>query len=201
MVALTLDACGGAFDADLVRFLVEHRIPATIFATKLWLDRNPEGVAILKRHAELFDIEDHGAKHVPAVIGAGRRVYGIAGNPDVEHLREEVLQGAKAIEQATGTKPLWYRGATALYDPLAILDIEAMGYRIAGFSLNADAGATLSKSEIVARIRAAKSGDILIAHMNKPRSDTAEGLAEGLSGLLAKGFRFIRLRDAAVVSG
>jgi peptidoglycan/xylan/chitin deacetylase (PgdA/CDA1 family) len=200
VVALTLDACSGTFDADLVRFLVEHRIPATIFATRRWLERNPQGTAILTRHPDLFDIEDHGANHVPAVIGAGRRVYGIAGNPDVEHLREEVSEGAQAIERATGSKPRWYRGATALYDPQAIGDIEAMGYRIAGFSLNADAGATLSRPEIVARIRAARSGDILIAHMNKPRSDTAEGLAEGLSELLAKGFRFVLLRDERVVS-
>jgi peptidoglycan/xylan/chitin deacetylase (PgdA/CDA1 family) len=200
VVALTLDACSGAFDADLVRFLVERRIPATVFATRRWLERNPEGTAMLTHHPDLFDIEDHGANHVPAVVGAGRRVYGIAGSPDVEHLREEVLQGAQAIERATGSKPLWYRGATALYDPQAIGDIEAMGYRIAGFSLNADAGATLSAPEIVARIRAARSGDILIAHMNRPRSATAEGLAEGLSELLAKGFRFVLLRDEKVVS-
>lgn len=200
VVALTLDACGGAFDAGLVRFLVEHRIPATVFATRKWLERNPEGTAILKQHADLFDVEDHGANHVPAVIGAGRRVYGIAGNPDVEHLREEVSQGAEAIEEATGSKPRWYRGATAFYDPQAIADIEAMGYRIAGFSLNADAGATLKKAEIVARIRTARNGDILIAHMNRPRSDTAEGLAEGLTELQAKGFRFVLLRDETVVS-
>src|SRR5262249_60842062 len=98
---------GAACDAGLVRFLVEHGIPATVFATRKWLERNPEGTAILKQHADLFDIEDHGANHVPAVIGAGRRVYGIAGNPDVEHLREEVSQGAEAIEEATGSKPRW----------------------------------------------------------------------------------------------
>ena len=200
VVALTLDACGGAFDGDLMRFLVEHRIPATVFATRKWLERNPEGTAMLKQHADLFDIEDHGANHVPAVIGAGRRVYGIAGSPDVEHLREEVALGAEAIEQATGSWPRWYRGATAFYDPQAIENIEAMGYRIAGFSLNADAGATLSKAEIVARIRAARNGDILIAHMNRPRSDTAEGLAEGLEELQARGFRFVLLRDETVVS-
>jgi peptidoglycan/xylan/chitin deacetylase (PgdA/CDA1 family) len=186
VVALTLDACGGAFDADLVRFLIEHRIPATIFATRRWLERNPEATAILTAHPDLFDIEDHGANHVPAVIGVGRRVYGIAGNADVEHLRQEVSQGAQAVEQATGSKPRWYRGATALYDPQAVGDIEAMGYRIAGFSVNADAGATLSASAI--------------AHVNRPRSATAEGLAQGLSELQARGYRFVLLRDESVVA-
>jgi len=200
VVALTLDACGGAFDADLVRFLIEHRIPATIFATRRWLERNAEATAILTANPDLFDIEDHGANHVPAVIGHGRRVYGIAGNADVEHLRQEVSQGAQAVEQATGSKPRWYRGATALYDPQAVGDIEAMGYRIAGFSVNADAGATLSASAVAARIRAARSGDILIAHMNRPRSATAEGLAQGLSELQARGYRFVLLRDQSVVA-
>jgi peptidoglycan/xylan/chitin deacetylase (PgdA/CDA1 family) len=200
VVALTLDACTGTFDAELVRFLIERRIPATVFATRRWLDRNPEGLAVLVQHADLFDVEDHGANHVPAVIGAGRRVYGILGNADEAHLREEVVQGAEAVERLTGSRPQWYRGATAIYDPKAIGDIEAMGYRIAGFSLNADAGATLSKAAIAARVRGARSGDILIAHMNRPRSDTAEGLAEGLDELLARGFRFVLLRDTQVVS-
>jgi len=200
VVALTLDACGGAYDAALVRFLVEHRIPATVFATRRWLDRNPEGTATLLRHPDLFDIEDHGANHVPAVIGSDRRVYGIAGNPDAEHLRAEVSQGAEAVARATGARPLWYRAATAVYDREAVSDIEAMGYRIAGFSLNADAGATLSAAEVAARVRASRNGDILIAHMNRPRSDTAEGLAEGLSDLQARGFRFVLIRDEKVVS-
>ena len=47
------------FDAELIHFLIVHRIPATIFATKKWLDRNPAGVALLKQHADLFEIEDH----------------------------------------------------------------------------------------------------------------------------------------------
>ena len=32
------------------------------------------------------------------MIGAGRRVYGILGEPDVAHLRQEVVQGVRAIE-------------------------------------------------------------------------------------------------------
>jgi peptidoglycan/xylan/chitin deacetylase (PgdA/CDA1 family) len=115
-VALTLDACSGAFDEELIDFLVRNRIPATVFATKRWLDRNPGGVLILKNHLDLFDIEDHGENHIPPVIGAGRRVYGIPSEPDVLHLRREVLDGAQAIENMTGVAPHWYRGATAEYD-------------------------------------------------------------------------------------
>ncbi|MDH2919366.1 MAG: hypothetical protein PXX73_09260, partial [Sideroxydans sp.] len=107
-IALTLDACSGKFDGDLIRFLVYRRIPATIFATKRWLDANPVGQDIIESHLDLFEMEDHGEKHIPAVIGAGKKVYGIAGEPDLIHLRREVTAGAAAVEAATGIAPHWY---------------------------------------------------------------------------------------------
>ncbi|WP_168224654.1 polysaccharide deacetylase family protein [Rhodoferax aquaticus] len=192
-IALTLDACSGAFDDDLIEFLIRNRIPATLFATKKWLLKNPQGVAIIKAHLDLFDVEDHGENHIPAVIGAGRKVYGIAGEPDLLHLRQEVSEGAKAITEMIGVPPHWYRGATAEYDPQAIAEIERMGFGIAGFSINADSGATLRKPAVEERLRHVKGGDVIIAHMNKPASDTAEGLSTGLLQLLRNGLVFVRL--------
>lgn len=192
-VALTLDACSGAFDQDLILFLIQQRIPATIFATTKWIRRNPKGMALLKAHLDLFDLEDHGENHVPAVIGAGRKVYGIPGEPDMLHLRREVIEGAEAIEEATGVPPHWYRGATGEYDQKAADEIRRLGYKIGGFSVNADEGATLGITAIENRMRHVRSGDVIIAHMNKPRGQTAEGLEPSLLELLKRGFVFVRL--------
>lgn len=192
-IALTLDACSGQYDADLIDFLVSHRIPATIFATKRWLDKNPLGLSVIKQHLDLFDVEDHGANHIPAIIGAGKTIYGIPGEPDILHLRREVEAGASAVEAATGIAPHWYRGATAEYDAQSVKEIEKLGYKIAGFSVNADAGATSSKLAIEKKLARIKEGDVIIAHMNKPASDSAEGLSAGLTHLLKNGFVFVRL--------
>ena len=202
-VALTLDACSGKFDDDLIAFLITNRIPATIFATKKWLLKNPTGVAVIKAHLDLFDVENHGENHIPAVIGKGKKVYGIPGEPDIVHLRREVSEGARAITEIIGVAPHWYRGATAEYDAPAVDEIERMGYRIAGFSLNADSGATLGRKAIVKRLKNVKSGDVIIAHMNKPASDSAEGLSVGLLELLREKYVFVRLDqvDLAVVTG
>jgi peptidoglycan/xylan/chitin deacetylase (PgdA/CDA1 family) len=194
-VALTLDACSGAFDDELILFLLRNRIPATIFATQKWLLKNPHGLAMLKANLDLFDIEDHGENHIPAIVGAGRKVYGIPGQPDILHLRREVQAGARAIEHATGVPPHWYRGAAAEYDQQAADEIRRMGYKIAGFSVNADAGATLRRQQILAQLRHVHSGDVIIAHMNKPHSDTAEGLSTGLIEILRRGLVFVRLDE------
>ncbi len=198
VVALTLDACGGGFDVALANFLIAHRIQTTIFATRRWLRRNPDALAILKAHADLFDIEDHGANHIPAVIGADRSVYGLAGFANLKQLRREVSGGADAVKAATGIAPRWYRGATGEYDPDALKAIEAMGYKVAGFSVNADNGATLARKQIVGRLKKVRSGDIIIAHLNKPASDTGKGMAEGLQRLLDQGFRFVKLNGSEV---
>jgi len=197
-LALTLDACSGKYDDDLLQYLIRNRIPATIFATKKWLDRNPFGLSVIKSNLDLFDVEDHGENHIPAVIGTGKKVYGIPGEPDIVHLRREVLEGARAIEAATGVAPRWYRGATAEYDAQAIEEIDKLGYRIAGFSVNADAGATLKRDAIEERLKHVRAGDIIIAHMNKPDSDSAEGLATALTQLLRQEFVFVRLDQVEI---
>jgi peptidoglycan/xylan/chitin deacetylase (PgdA/CDA1 family) len=197
-VALTLDACGGGYDAELIDSLVALRVPATIFVTRKWLQRNPRGAAELLAHPDLFDLEDHGAAHVPAVLGAGRRVYGLAGAADRAQLQREVVGGAQAIQALTGRSPRWFRGATAVYDRESMQAIHALGYRIAGFSVNADAGATLPRAAIEARLRAVRPGDVVIAHMNKPAGATAEAFAAVLPRLQARGLRFVRLSQVGM---
>ena len=105
IAALTLDACSGEYDARMMAFLIEHKIPATLFVTKRWLDKNPAAFAEIKSHPELFEIETHGARHIPAVVGKDRHVFGIAGSPDLEHLKQEVAGGAQAVEKLGVTKP------------------------------------------------------------------------------------------------
>lgn len=198
-IALTLDACSGSFDEDLILFLIRNRIPTTIFATEKWLLKNPKGVSLLKAHLDLFDIEDHGENHIPAVIGKGRKVYGIPGEPDILHLQREVIEGAHAVQNITGVPPHWYRGATAEYDQKASDEIRRMGYKIAGFSVNADEGATLKTKQITERLSHVHGGDVIIAHMNKPRSDTAEGLSSGIIDILKKGLVFVRLDQVDLI--
>ena len=195
-VALTLDACTGGTDKRILDVLVENRIAATIFVTARWLKRNPETLAVFKAHPDLFELEDHGRDHVPAIDRA-TSVYGIKAAGSPEAVFSEVDGGAAAMMVAGLAKPHWFRGATAKYSPDAIAQIEAMGYRIAGYSLSGDGGSLLGAKVTAHRIANARDGDVIIAHINQPSHAAGAGVAEGILALKKKGFAFVLLRDAA----
>lgn len=195
-IALTFDACMGEADERILSTLVNERIPATIFVTARWLKRNPKAVAVFLQNPDLFELENHGAKHIPA-IDKPVLVYGIAsaGSPDA--VRQEVEGGAAAMLASGIPAPRWFRGSTAKYDLSAIGQIRAMGYRIAGYSVNGDGGSLLGAMVTEKRISSAKDGDVVISHINQPTHAAGEGVAKALVDLKAKGTEFVRLQDVA----
>ncbi len=191
-LALTLDACSGETDQRILDTLIALSIPATIFASGLWLPRNAAALATLRAHPDLFTIENHGERHLPPVLGT-RRIFGLtpAGTPAA--IAREVATGADLIERATGTRPRWYRAATGLYSPAALPIITDLGVAIAGYSLNADQGAALPAAAVARRLAAARSGDIIVAHLNQPHRASGAGVAAGLAALHEAGVSFVRL--------
>ncbi|MBZ9654260.1 polysaccharide deacetylase family protein [Phyllobacterium lublinensis] len=193
-VALTLDACSGQTDLRILNMLVENRIPATIFVTGRWLRRNAGSLALMKAHPDLFELENHGLDHVPAIDNQPT-MFGLRTAGSLAAVRAEIEGGEKAMTTATLTKPAWYRDATARYSNDAITLAHQMGYRVAGYSLNADAGASLLAGQVEKRIAAARDGDVIIAHINQPTRASGEGVVKGILALKQKGFRFVRLED------
>ncbi len=188
-VALTLDACPGAFDERLARFLTDNSIAATIFLTSLWIRRNPAGLAFLLEHRDLFSLQNHGDRHLPAILGT-RPIYGLKPAGSLDAIRNEVALGSDSIIAASGNAPKWYRGAAALYSSEALPAIRQMGFGIAGFSLNADAGASLSAVSTAARIAKARAGDVIIGHINQPFRPSGAGIAAGVVALKSQGMAF-----------
>lgn len=195
---LTLDACGSengtGFDENLINFLIENNIPATLFLSGKWINKNYDTAVSLSQN-NLFKIENHGTNHVPACLNA-MTVYGIKGTASKEELLYEVCHNASKIEEITGRKPSWFRSGTAYYDRAAIdIITKELGIMIAGFSISADEGATLSEEKVYANVMKAKPGYIIIAHMNHPESRTFYGLKTAISELLREGFVFKVLPD------
>ena len=190
-VALTLDACDSKTDMRIIALFRELRIPATLFVTNRWLHGNATLAADLASDP-LFSLEAHGVRHKPASV-AGWPAYGIPGTESIAALVDEVENNARAIAAVTGKRPHWYRSGTAFYDDVALLVIHDLGFSVAGFSINADQGATLSSKTVAQRLLSAKDGDILLLHVNRPKSGTFEGLKEALPKMEAAGIQFVGL--------
>jgi len=196
-VALTFDGCPGGFDDRIASALAAACIPATLFLTDVWMRRNPAGLAFFLAHRDLFAIQNHGARHIPPILGSGT-LYGLPVAGDLATVRQEVQGGADAIQAATGTAPRWYRAAAARYSPAVLPVIRDMGFAIAGFSLAADLGASLPAHAVEARIAAASNGDVVLAHINQPHRPSGAGVVAGVLALQRRGARFVQLDQTAV---
>ncbi|MBL8993203.1 MAG: polysaccharide deacetylase family protein [Spirochaetia bacterium] len=198
-VVLTFDACGGpggwGYDEALIQTLCREKIPATLFITALWASRNSNTFAALKTNA-LFEIENHGASHRP-LSASGQSIYGLLGTPSLDEARREVQGGAAFIQKETGRRPKFFRPAALYFENETSALVEKLGYRIAAFSVNGDAGASFSPAQVKKTLLAAKTGDIVIFHMNHPEGGTAQGIREALENSAGNGFRFVRLSDVS----
>lgn len=193
-VALTFDACGGGYDGSIIALLRELGVPATLFLAGPWLNAHPAEAADLAADP-LFEIANHGARHRPASV-TGRAAYGIRGTRSVAEFVDEVESNARRLAALTGVRPRFYRAATLFCDEVAVRIAADLGQTVAGCSVAADAGATLPAPAVARNLLAARNGDILLLHMNKPKAGSGAGLRSALPELLRRGVRFARLSDA-----
>jgi peptidoglycan/xylan/chitin deacetylase (PgdA/CDA1 family) len=198
VVALTLDACGSendSLDWKLITFLCQQHIPATLFLAGRWMGKFPQAAQWLARHP-LFDIQNHGQNHKPASV-SGQSVYGIQGTTSPQDLAREVFQNAWKIFSLTGRWPRFFRPGTAYWDAPAVNWVRSWGMQPLGFSILGDAGASYSAKQVHDAVSKASAGDIIIAHMNHPEKQTAQGLMSALPGLRQKGYQFVKLSDVS----
>lgn len=197
LIALTFDACGSSrgmkFDRELIQFLEQEKVPATLFINARWIEQNRKEFDRLATNS-LFEIANHGFSHKPASV-TGKSVYGISGTRDAGELLDEIELNARRIAELTGKRPRFYRSGTAYYDEIAVKIAAELQHDVAGFTLLGDAGATYTRHQVKSALLSAKPGDIAILHFNHPESGTASGVMDAIPELKRRGFRFVRLSD------
>lgn len=194
-IALTFDACGGSagsgYDTELIATLHEYAVPATLFLNERWIHTHPVETARLVDDP-LFQIENHGTLHLPLSV-TGRSAYGITGTRDAADAALEIESNKEFLLNAFGVESSWFRSGTAHYDDIAVELAHRLAVRIAGFAVNADAGATAEASTVAANILAAEDGAIVLAHMNQPGNGTAAGTRRAVEQLHAENVDFVHL--------
>jgi peptidoglycan/xylan/chitin deacetylase (PgdA/CDA1 family) len=196
VACLTFDACGNpaagsasnGFDEELVDFLRERRVQATLFISKRWATARPRLAAALAKDP-LFEIGNHGTLHRPVTVD-GRAAYGVAGSPNAAEAVREVWESTLHLQRLVGRRPTLFRSGTAHYDDVGVAIVRALGQLPVGFGTNADFGATASAATVEGQLRGLVAGGISLAHFNRPHGSTAEGVRAAVPRLRDAGFVF-----------
>jgi peptidoglycan/xylan/chitin deacetylase (PgdA/CDA1 family) len=194
-IALTFDACGGTgnneINEELLNFLTAQHIPATLFLNQRWIAADPARAERLAADP-LFELANHGTRHCPLSVN-GRSAYHIGGTASPQEIVDEVWGNHETLTQLVGRPPRFFRTGTAHYDDIAVAIVRELGEIPVGFSINADAGATFTASQVQEAMMRARPGAISLAHMHRPKSGTAVGMSAALPQLRSQGYQFVKL--------
>lgn len=193
-VAITFDACDGKVDQRILEFIKEEKIPITLFVTAKWMNKNNEAIEFIKNNKNLFKIENHGFNHLEAVEEE-KGAYNLHTVKNEKGLSHEVIDNQLKIEEIFGVHSKYYRTAGALYDIASLNWLAQKGFKIGGYTIAADEGAKASKEKIVKNLAKVKKTDVILMHINHPKSHIYEGFKEGFYLMKSKGLKFEFLKD------
>ncbi len=138
---MSLDACGGpggdGVDTELLAFLADEAVPATLFVNARWIEANSDVFDELVAEPR-FEIANHGTEHRPLSV-EGRSAYGIAGTASPEEVVAEVAGAQRRIAEATGLAPRHFRSGTAHDDDVALRIVRDLGLECVNYDVLGDA--------------------------------------------------------------
>ena len=187
-VALTFDACAtktaSGYDEELIRVLVETRTPATLFLGGKWMLEHPDQVRRLAA-IDLFELGNHSFLH-PHMT----RV------PD-EQVRQELEWTQIVMYSLTGRQASLYRPPYGEQDERTARIAAEAGLITVQFDLaSGDPDPGLSRERLVRSVTAgARSGSIVVMHMNCRGWKTAEALPDIIGGLRSQGFDLVTVGE------
>lgn len=200
VIALTFDACGGrhsGYNAALIDYLRKEQIPATLFVTGIWIEKNKETFLQLAKDP-LFEIENHGLMH-RLCSTEGKTKYGVHATRNLGDVVDEMELCARKIAQLTGRRPIFFRSATAYSDELSLKVAERLGMEVVSYDILAGdamkaSGKTMSRNIL----NGARHGAVVIMHFNHPELQEKQALEMSVPELRRRGYNFIKLEDFSI---
>ena len=187
-VALTFDACAtkmaSGYDEEVIRVLIETGTPATLFLGGKWMLEHPDQVRRLAA-VDLFELGNHSFLH-PHMT----RI------PD-DQVRRELEWTRIVMYSLTGRQASLYRPPYGEQDERTARIAAEAGLITVQFDLaSGDPDAGLSRERIVRSVtEGARSGSIVVMHVNGRGWKTAEALPDIIGELRRKGFRLVTVGE------
>lgn len=183
-IALTFDACSthkpSQYDERVIRTLINHNVPATLFLGGKWMEEHPHETRLLAWHP-LFELGNHTFLHPhPREVTPQR-------------LRHEIEWTQNVMYTLTGRYATLFRAPYGEIDDGVVRLAAEMGLATVQFDVaSGDPDRRASKKRLIEHVtRRARNGSIVVMHMNGRGHYTADALPEIVKRLRAKGYEFV----------
>lgn len=166
-VALTFDLCpvrqGTGYDAELVDYLIDHRIPATFFASGRWIDKHdPEIKKLLS--VPFFEMGTHGQVHAHLTT------------LDEEHQRTEIIHAVDLLKTRYGVAAPLFRPPYGEFNDATVEIVRKLGLQFILWNIvSGDPDPSLSAEKMLTHLTAAtRGGGLIVFHANGKGKHTRE---------------------------
>jgi len=187
-VALTFDACPTGredeYDERVVAVLVQEKVPATLFMSGRWVEKNKDTVKSLAANPQ-FEIANHAFWHLHML------------EKDDERILRELKRTQDIIRKVTGMRPKYFRPPFGEVDDRLVRLAAQAGLVTVQYDIaSGDPDPGLSAKRIVRGVVGeAKGGSIVVFHMNENGPRTSEVLPEVIQQLRDKGFELVTVGE------
>ena len=166
-VALTFDLCpvrqGTGYDAALIDYLIEHKIPATFFASGRWINKHdPETKKLLS--VPFFEMGTHGQAHAHLAT------------LDKEHQQTEIIGAVNLLKARYGMRAPLFRPPYGEFNDLTVEIVRKLGLQFILWNVvSGDPDPSLTADTILAHLAAStRGGSLIVFHANGKGKHTRE---------------------------
>jgi peptidoglycan/xylan/chitin deacetylase (PgdA/CDA1 family) len=187
-VALTFDACStrqpSEYDERVTQVLVDTKTPATIFLGGKWI-REEEKHARHLASLPQFELGNHTYLH-PHLTKV----------PD-NQIRDELRKTQEELLKIAGRPATLFRPPYGEYDERVVKIAAEMGLTTIEYDLpSGDPAQSATKEKLVEYVSSmARTGSIVVMHINRRGWHTAEALPEIISNLHKRGFQLVTVGE------
>ena len=166
-VALTFDLCpvlqGTGYDAELIDYLIEHKIPATFFASGRWINRHDAEIKKLLA-VPFFEMGTHGRAHAHLAALDG------------DAQRTEITGAVDLLKTRYGVAASLFRPPYGEFNDLTVKIVEQLGLQFILWNVvSGDPDPSLPAEKILAHLTAStRGGGMIVFHANGKGRHTRE---------------------------
>jgi peptidoglycan/xylan/chitin deacetylase (PgdA/CDA1 family) len=166
-VALTFDLCpvrqGTGYDTELIDYLIEHKIPATFFASGRWIQKHDAAMKQLLA-VPFFEIGTHGQAHAHLAT------------LDEAHQRAEIINAVDFVKTRYGLTAPLFRPPYGEFNDLTLEVVRKLGLQFILWNVvSGDPDPSLPAEKILTHLTAStRGGGMIVFHANGKGKHTRE---------------------------